>query len=449
MYSFDVFDTLITRKTAVPKGIFAIMQSELEKEEYAAIPASIRYNFYRLRIAAEMLARRSYQNSETEDVTLGQIYDVLAMHGELTKAQRKQLVRLECDVEYRECVPVEKNVVQVKKLLSDGEKVILISDMYLPKEQISKMLAKADPALGELQLYVSGDCKKSKHTGTIYKFAMEQSHFIGVECIHIGDNVNKDIAAAEKAGFCPRLSWFPGLLPIEKKLLDQTRGNIWLNRVIGCSRRARLRLGEEMTKKDNILVGTSVGGILLNSYMQWVIRSALDRGIKRLYFTAPDGYVLKRIADILICKTGIEIDTHYSYGTYDTDQVMNFSDNRFAFVAMSERSGIQKYFSDVCHDYNMGCFQTFLFSLDRLAPTDNCNYFIFNPEIIHKRDILDKFCVISENQTDYLTGIETFTEFFCEDGHMIVQSEDMEQISKMLLYITEVPDELLTRFLCD
>ena len=33
MYSFDVFDTLITRTTALPNGIFALMQSRLEKEK--------------------------------------------------------------------------------------------------------------------------------------------------------------------------------------------------------------------------------------------------------------------------------------------------------------------------------------------------------------------------------------------------------------------------------
>lgn len=32
MYSFDVFDTLITRTTALPNGIFALMQSRLMQE---------------------------------------------------------------------------------------------------------------------------------------------------------------------------------------------------------------------------------------------------------------------------------------------------------------------------------------------------------------------------------------------------------------------------------
>ena len=436
MYSFDVFDTLITRKTAVPGGIFAVMQSELGREEYEAIPESIRNNFYQLRIIAEKLARYSYQRNGIEDVTLEQIYAAFAVRGELSEAQQTQLMLLESDIEYRECVPIEKNVNQVKKLLSDGETVILISDMYLPKTQIYKMLEKADPVLTELQLYVSGDCKKRKGTGAIYEFAMEQSHFTGAECIHTGDNEKKDIAAAEKAGFRTRLSWFPDLLLMEKKFLDQTPGNLWLNRVIGCSRRARLEIGEEMAQKDAVQIGTSAGGIILNSYMQWVIRSALARKIKRLYFIAPDGYVLKRIADILIRKTGMAIDTYYSNEISDAKQEMGFSDDRFALVTMSEKSCIRKCLPDLSQ------VQTFFFSVERLSVTDDCINFVFYPGRIRNRDILEQFYEISEKSRDYLAGIEKYTELFCEDGYMIVQSEDIEQISKMLVYITETQDEL-------
>lgn len=436
MYSFDVFDTLITRKTAVSKGIFAIMQSELKKKEYAVIPESIRKNFYRLRIEAEKLARYSYQDSEIEDVTLGQIYEALAVRGELDDEQKKQLACLECDIEYHECVPVEKNVIQIKKLLSDGEEVILISDMYLPKQQIYRMLAKADTVLEKLPLYVSGDCKKGKSTGRIYEMAMAQSHFEAGECIHTGDNEEMDLAAAERQGFCSRLSWFPRLLSIEKKLLDETPGNVWLNRVIGCSRRARLYLGEEMSRKDEVRAGTSIGGILLGSYMQWVIGTAMERGINRLYFAETDGSVLKLIADILIQQTGCAIETHYRHGIEYTGQEINLSDNRFAFVAMSERSS----------DYK-GCFQVFFFNLDGIIETDHCRYFVFYQGRIRKRDALEQLCVILKDRIDYLAGIEKFTELFCEDGNMVVPSEDMEQIFKILAYITEVSDEFLNRFL--
>lgn len=442
-YSFDVFDTLITRKTAVPEGIFAIMQSELEKEEYTALPAVIRNNFYRLRIVAEKLARHSYQSGEIEDITLEQIYSTLAMRGELSGEQQIQLMRFECEVEYRECVPIEKNVIRLKKLLSDGEEVILISDMYLPKKQIYKMLAKADPVLTGLQLYVSGDCKKRKYTGAIYEYAMVQSHFTGAECVHIGDNKKTDITAAEKAGFQSRLSWFPDLLPIEKKLLDEAPGSVWLNRVIGCGRRARLELGKEMSEKNSVRLGTSVGGILLCSYVYWVIRSAIARGIGRLYFMESEGYVLKRIADILIQKIETKIETYYSHEYSLASQEAGFRNDGFAFVAMTERGGVRNYLSEFFCNFDKGCVQIFLFGLDQITVKDDCINVVFYPGRICREDRLEQVCRISESQDDYLAGIEKFARLFCEDGHAVVQMEDIEHISKILVYIMETSNENL------
>lgn len=438
MHSFDIFDTLITRKVAVPEGIFAIMQFELGKEEYIDIPISIKNNFYRLRIEAERQARHFYQRNGIEDVTLEQIYDVLAVRGELSEGQCKQLVCLECDIEYRECIPIERNIIQVKKLLSEGKKVILISDMYLPKEQIYKMLEKVDSVLLALPLYVSGDCKKRKRTGAIYKFAMEHSGFLATECIHTGDNEKMDVEAAEKIGFRSNLSWFPDLLPIEKKLLVQTPGSIWLNKVIGCSRLARLKLGREMTQKDAVLVGTSVGGILLCSYMQWVIRTALARGIKRLYFLETDGYMLKRIADILIQKTELVLETYYFRSIDYIKREAIFSDDTVAFVAMYEGYNLERYLLDS----STGYYHIFLFSIDQLIVPDNFSYFVFYPGRIRKRDILEQLCETLAGQTDYESGLEAFTDFFCEDGYMVVQLEDIEQIYRMLTYL-ETSDEFL------
>lgn len=428
IYSFDIFDTLITRKTAVPEGIFAIMQSELGREEFESIPLSIRNNFYQLRIMAEKLARRSYQNDKVEDVTLEQIYEALTMRGELDTAQKKQLMCLECDIEYRECVPIEKNVAWIKSLLSDGEAVILISDMYLPKEQIYKMLEKADTVLANLPMIVSGDCKKRKQTGAIYGFAMEQLRFVGQECIHIGDNEKKDVDAAEKVGISSKLSWFPALLPIERRLLEWTPDSVWINRVIGCSRRARLKLGETMLQKDEVLIGASVGGVLLCSYVQWILRIAVVKGVKRLYFTAPDGYILKRVTDILIQRTGAAVETYYIQENDDARQDRDFLDNRFALVAISERKSN---------------FQTFLFGMERITEANNQINYVFYQGRICEIELLERICGIVQNRSDFLIGVEKFTEIFCEDGLMIVQLEDMEQISRMINYIMAAPGEFL------
>ena len=75
LYSFDVYDTLITRRTATPEGIFALMQKQLtESEAYADLPKMLIQNFYLIRIQSEKVARNTYIGGNVYDITLSQIY---------------------------------------------------------------------------------------------------------------------------------------------------------------------------------------------------------------------------------------------------------------------------------------------------------------------------------------------------------------------------------------
>ena len=183
-----------------------------------------------------------------------------------------------------------------------------------------------------------------------------------------------------------------------------------------------------MLQKDEVLIGVSVGGVLLNSYVQWILGKAVVKGVKRLYFAAPDGYILKSVTDILIQRTGAAVETYYIHENDDTRQDMDFLDNRFALVAVSERKS---------H------FQTFLFGMERITETNNQINYVFYPGRKCEIELLERICGIVQNRRDFLIGVEKFTEFFCENGIMSVQLEDMEQISKMINYIMAAPGEFL------
>ena len=89
MYSFDIFDTLITRCTAEPKGIFMLMREKIrESREY---PSFFTENFYELRIGAEELARTHIQKRGKQEVTLNDIYRILASVSCLTEQQQGKL----------------------------------------------------------------------------------------------------------------------------------------------------------------------------------------------------------------------------------------------------------------------------------------------------------------------------------------------------------------------
>ena len=68
VYSFDVFDTLITRTTAEPKGIFTIMEEILRKDAlYERYPLHLRRHFRQFRVEAEVQARYRAGRAGEED----------------------------------------------------------------------------------------------------------------------------------------------------------------------------------------------------------------------------------------------------------------------------------------------------------------------------------------------------------------------------------------------
>ena len=128
MYSFDVFDTLITRVTATPTGIFSLMQRKIQKNPMYQGNAYVQENFFSLRIGAEEVARNTYVRNGINEVTVEQIYGVLVAEHLLTEGQAVSLATLERETEQKAVQGIPSNIKKVKQLLEAGERVVLISD---------------------------------------------------------------------------------------------------------------------------------------------------------------------------------------------------------------------------------------------------------------------------------------------------------------------------------
>lgn len=62
-------------------------------------------------------------------------------------------------------------------------------------------------------------------------------------------------------------------------------------------------------------IGAGLGGPTLMPYVEWLLHRSEILGFKRLYFIARDGYILKRMADVLIKALELDIQTYYIYGS--------------------------------------------------------------------------------------------------------------------------------------
>lgn len=357
LYSFDIFDTLITRTTASPQGIFALMQEKLRREQAEnGLADYVIDNFFELRIHGERLARKAASFQRIEEVTLRDIYEAISVCGCLDQAQADYLRCMEEALEIANVVGIPENIRRLKELLQQGQRVILVSDMYLPGTVIREMLRQADPELAELTLYVSSEQGRRKTTGNLYRMVREAEGICFGDWTHMGDNLDQDIRVPYGLGI--RVEWCkaPELSDLEKELLDNRGQDSRLQLMIGTalrvSRKAQvnrqairagmavkpdgacgLRTADE-TGAEAYTIGCRYAGPVLYSYGEWIVEQAVKKGIKRLYFIARDGYLVKKIADVILERKGIRMETRYLYGSRKAWRMASLSKEHYNLYQM-------------------------------------------------------------------------------------------------------------------
>lgn len=341
VYTFDIFDTLITRTTADPTGIFVIMQNRLlESEYYRDIPLHLRKHFRDFRINAEVEARIWARQDEREDVTLDRIYRALAYMNHMSEELVGRLMELELATELENCVPIYDNIKRIKEMRQEHD-IYLLSDMYLPTEHIRKMLMKADPVFKDIPILVSGDLDRMKGSGKLFSYFLEKYSVDLDEWVHIGDNPVADGSMPERMGARSGLYSGYTFSHYEKELLLDHGKEYAVQAVLGTVKNV---IGRRVTAEGRI--GVSLGGPVLYGYVLWVLQEALRQGIYTLFFVARDGYLLKKIADVIIKEQKLNLQTRYLYGSrfawripvvsLDEDVFRNWLINNINFVTFEE-----------------------------------------------------------------------------------------------------------------
>lgn len=347
LISFDIFDTVLARKVAEPRGIFMIMQKILQDDKTNNFPQILKSNFTDIRMQNERFMYQHLCNNDKQDVSIKEIYKFIGKNYDLSNAQILYLIELESKVEKENIVPLIQNIKLIKLLLKSNIKVIFISDMYFPQNWIREFLIKLDTELGDIPIFVSCEYNAKKYSGNLYRKIKGIEHIDYKEWIHYGDNLFSDYEKADELGIQAVLYKKEYNYDYLQKLLYRFGNNISFQKIIGLIN--NLLRNTSYSSLENL--GISLGGPFLFSYVYWVVNEAYKRNIRNLYFVARDGYVLKKIANIIIDYKNYNINTFYLYGSrvawrdpilkeekekvlYATrylENNMNFSDT-FAFV---------------------------------------------------------------------------------------------------------------------
>ncbi len=314
-YSFDVFDTCITRTFAHPRDLFYELGVRLtpenlnnnERHKFAA-------RFQSLRIRAEKIAHRIAQPRQT--VTIKNIYEQLHLpHG--LPVQVHELIHAEVELERESIYPIPAVVSQIRHLRKIGNRIIFISDMYLPSSVLAPILMDCGVMEKGDALYVSCDVGVSKHHGQLFHHVLNAEGLEAAQLIHSGDNLHADIRMASNANI-KACHIRDGMLTAQEarmagRRLPRHRGRSFL---AGLTRRLRLSVGTDADHEDNPLdhLRHRIVVPFLLAYVIWVLDHAKRHGLRRLYFVARDAEILFRMAQALQSGSDV-LELRYLYGS--------------------------------------------------------------------------------------------------------------------------------------
>jgi predicted HAD superfamily hydrolase len=323
--SFDVFDTVVTRRVGCPKTVFYLTGKEaVTLDLWKGTPES----FALQRIEAEIVARRHALGGEP---TLNEIYSELSWTFGISSDATAEIRDIELNIERRSIIAIEPHRKLVAETRARGERIIFVSDMYLPSEFILSILKSLHIAKQTDLCFVSCEIRTSKANGA-FKLLCERLGVAACDITHIGNNYQCDFTAARKAGLQAKFLEAGNLNRYEQQLVTFASQTDGFSSILAATSR-RVRIGIPTNDKQEIVVrdtAASVAAPILLCYVSWLLEEAKRRGIAKLYFLSRDGQVLLEIAKILLKEHPNGISCEYLHGSrlaWQSTGIPNFSNS--------------------------------------------------------------------------------------------------------------------------
>jgi len=288
--SFDIFDTLLIRPYIKPTDLFL----HLEKLNNAN-------GFKDARIKAEKEIRVKY-NKQKKDINFDEIYQTI-------DKKYKWLKEKELLLEYTviNARPFMKEIYEYA--YQQNKKIIVISDMYLPKDFLSDVLKK-NGYINIDKLYVSSESRKSKKFALLFKMVIEDLNIPKKDILHIGDNLFTDIKQSRKLGinsfYVPKIKnfFFESDTQLNEFYLKHN-DDIGTSIMLGL-----LAYHSELNYRNYWYeFGYKYAGPVIFGYMQWLNNKLKKDEINEVLFVGRDGYTPEKVYKIINNST----ITHYFY----------------------------------------------------------------------------------------------------------------------------------------
>ena len=301
--SFDIFDTILSRPFATPDMVFKYIEEQVTKKHGIK-------NFYALRKESEhaVRARKDFHG----DVKISEIYSVLAGIAKISTETANKLMELEVNTETKLLVPRKSVIEQAKEVMNSGKRLILVSDTYLERKHIEKILSVKDIDFFD-ELYISCEIGKRKDRGDLWEYILEREKISKDQLLHVGDNEQSDVQILVDYGFRnPVHIMKPSVLFRHSKLgeilyrtikpFNGWRENLLYGLIANsyCLDPNPKGLFESEEPLSNpYAFGYTVFGPIIFSFLSWLIRTSLKDRVGHLKFITREGYLLNRAYEII------------------------------------------------------------------------------------------------------------------------------------------------------
>lgn len=283
--SFDVFDTCLIRLCGSPEKVFDIMSKRLFGDTQIHLQKA--FLAERERIERDVFKNNPYAN-------ISQLYEKFDVSS--FGLNKNDLINLEMTVQEEVLYPNGQLLKQVQEARTSGNKIVFISDMYLPSSLIKNALEKYGFYKDGDVLAVSCEWNASKYEGTLFDKILEFTKSTSKQWEHCGDNSWADYEMPRKKGIKAQLYKKGGFSSDELSWLRESSysaSKLAVERFCGICRTVRLNLPEGI---EYTLAVDFVASIYV-PYVYQVLLESRKKGIQRLYFIGRDGKIFLKIAE--------------------------------------------------------------------------------------------------------------------------------------------------------
>lgn len=306
--SFDLFDTLLLRTTADPSGVFLILWDRILSSNLNLTDLS-REEFRKIRIEAE---RRAKNNAHGKEIMLTDIYNQIP-NFIFTDKQKAMLIELETE---KSCCYCNNDIYQVAlSAFQQGKDLVILSDMYLTQEQITKLLISCGIQINIFKhIIISCQEKCSKQSGILYQSLLKKyPHIAPNSILHIGDNYNGDYIQALNNGID---TYYYDVIPdklysifdYEKLRHNQPQIELLSLRKLAVSHYDGLEMYRTAYE-----IGAAIVGPFLSLYITHVCNRLEALRINAIYPFMREGWLLGKMLQTEVADRNLTIHIHPIY----------------------------------------------------------------------------------------------------------------------------------------